>query len=110
MTQPPVGELEQLVLLSILRLGSEAYGSRVARELEREAGRHLSRGALYTTLDRLETKGFVRWKTQAGGAERKGLPLRVYSVTARGIAAVRTAHRLLNRMWSGLEDVLGEQR
>lgn len=104
----PLGELEHLVLLAILRLGPEAYGLSIARELEREAGRSLSRGALYTTLDRMETKGLVRWKSEPGGSERRGLPRRVYSVSARGLAAVRASQRILNRMWRGLEDVLKE--
>jgi DNA-binding PadR family transcriptional regulator len=103
-----LGELEQLVLLAVLRLGSEAYGLGIARELEREAARRLSRGALYTTLDRLELKGLVRWKPEAGGSERRGLPRRVYTVSARGVAALRTSQRVLHRMWRGLEDVLKE--
>ena len=104
----PLGELEHLVLLAILRLGSGAYGVSIARELDREAGRSLSRGALYTTLDRLEIKGLVRWKSEPGGSERRGLPRRLYSVSARGLAAVRTSQRILTRMWRGLEGVLKE--
>jgi PadR family transcriptional regulator len=104
----PLGELEHLVLLAILRLGPEAYGLSIARELEREAARSLSRGALYTTLDRLEIKGLVRWKLQAGGAERRGLPRRVYNVSARGLSSVRASQRILNRMWRGLEGILKE--
>jgi PadR family transcriptional regulator, regulatory protein PadR len=103
-----LGELEQLILLAILRLGPDAYGLSVARELQKQAGRRLSRGALYTTLDRLETKGLVRWRLETGGPERAGLPKRVYTVSARGVAALRASHRVLHRMWSGLEDVLGQ--
>jgi len=105
---PPLGELEQLILLSILRLGPDAYGLSIARELETEAGRRLSRGALYTSLDRLETKGLLRWRLEAGGPERQALPKRVYSVTPRGIVALRSAHRVLRRMWRGLERFLKE--
>src|SRR5262245_45843413 len=76
----PVGELEQLILLAILRLDREAYGLSIARELERQAGRTLSRGALYTSLDRLEAKGWLRWRLESGGLERQGLPKRVYTV------------------------------
>ena len=103
---PTLGELEHLILLAILRLGADAYGLSVARELESHAGRRLSRGALYTSLDRLETKGFVRWRMESGGPERQGLPKRVYSVTPRGVAAVRASHRVLRRMWRGLDDIL----
>ena len=90
----PIGELEQLILLAILRLGPEAYGLSIARELESHAGRRLSRGALYTSLDRLETKGFLRWRLEPGGPERQALPKRVYSVLPSGVsrAALVAAH------------------
>jgi DNA-binding PadR family transcriptional regulator len=107
-SSPSLGELEHLVLLAILRLGATAYGLSIARELEREAGRLLSRGALYTTLDRLEIKGLVRWRSEPGGGDRRGLPRRIYTVSARGLSALRTSQRVLHRMWRGLEDVLKE--
>jgi PadR family transcriptional regulator PadR len=105
---PPIGELEQLILLAILRLGPNAYGLSIARELEAQAGRHLSRGALYTSLDRLETKGYLRWKLEAGGPERQSLPKRVYTVLPRGVAALRSSQRILRHMWRGLDHVLKE--
>ena len=104
----PLGEFEQLVLLAILRLGDDAYGVTIAGELESRAGRRVSRGALYTTLDRLETKGLVRWKVNAGTRERGELPRRTYGVTARGVAALRAARKVLQRMWTGLDDLLKE--
>jgi len=106
---PALGELEQLILLAVLRLGPEAYGLSIARELEAHANRRMSRGALYTSLDRLETKGYLRWKVQPGGPERQALPKRMYTVTPRGVAALRAAQRVLRRMWRGLEHVLKEQ-
>src|SRR5205085_1344090 len=60
-TMPPsLGEFEQLVLLSLVRLGPDAYGAAVRREIEARAGRELSISAVYTTLERLEQKGYVR--------------------------------------------------
>src|SRR5688572_15358503 len=104
--QTSLGELEHLILLAILRLRDGAYGVSVARELEARAHRPLSRGALYTSLERLELKGLIRWHLETGGPERQGLPKRVYSVTPRGLAAVRAAQRLFKKMWQGLDDVL----
>lgn len=104
-----LGEFEQLVLLAVLRLDAEASGATIALELEQQAGRRVSRGALYTTLDRLEAKGLLRWKLAAGDAERGSLPRRSYTVTSRGMAAVRASHRTLQRMWRGLEQVLKER-
>ncbi len=106
-----LGEFEQLVLLAVLRSAqaADASGAAIARELEEQAGRRVSRGALYTTLDRLEGKGLLRWKIAAGGEERGALPRRAYTVTARGTAALRHAQRTLHRMWRGLEEILEEK-
>jgi len=105
-----LGEFELLVLLSVLRIAqadaSAASGAAIARELEEQAGRRVSRGALYTTLDRLEGKALLRWKIGAGGPERGALPRRAYAVTPRGMEAVRSSQRTLQRMWRGLEQVL----
>lgn len=101
-TAPYLGEFEQQLLLVILRLGDNAFGPEIARELERRAGRRVSRGALYTTLDRLEDKGLVRWSTVPGTEARDGLPRRLYSATAAGVAAVRAAREVVRRLWDGL--------
>src|SRR5688572_22414207 len=104
-----LGEFEQLVLLSILRLGPDAYGVTIGRELEERADRPVARGALYTTLDRLEDKGFIRWKLAPGSDARGRVPRRCYAVTPRGVTALKTSHHVLKRMWRGLENVLGDE-
>ena len=103
-----LGEFEQLLLLTVLRLGSDAYGADIARDLDTRADRSVSRGALYTSLDRLEHKGLVRWKSAPGTPARNGLPRRVYSVTPTGVAALRESRATLQRMWRGLEHLLKE--
>src|SRR6187549_1993988 len=109
MPKPPyLGEFEQQVLLVILRLGDEAFGPEISRELERRAGRRVSRGALYTTFDRLEDKGLIRWRTIPGTAARDGLPRRLYAVTAAGVAALRAAREVVRRLWDGLDGRLRE--
>ena len=108
-----LGEFEQLLLLAVLRLGPGGGGTHapdIARELEARAGRTVSRGHLYTTLDRLEDKGLIRWRLAPGGPVRDGLPRRLYSVTAAGVAALRESRDVLRRMWRGLEDALGERQ
>jgi DNA-binding PadR family transcriptional regulator len=104
-----LGEFEQLLLLAILRLGSEAFAPDIARELEAKAERSVSRGHLYTSLDRLEDKGLLRWKVASGTAVRDGLPRRAYTVTPGGVAALRASRDVLQRMWRGLEGVLNER-
>ena len=101
-----LGGFEQHLLLVILRLGRDAYGGDIARELEAHTGRRASRGALYTTLDRLEDKGLIRWTLAAGTAVRDGLARRRYVVTASGLAMLRASRRVLQGLWSGLEDRL----
>jgi DNA-binding PadR family transcriptional regulator len=110
MPVPPayLGEFEQLVLLAILRLGAGANGVAIGRELESQAGRAVSRGSRYTTLHRLEQKQLVKWKIAIGGEERGRLPHRVYALSARGLASIRAAQRVLRRMTIGLDDLLDE--
>jgi PadR family transcriptional regulator len=103
-----LGEFEQLLLLAVLRLGAEAYGLDIARELEARAGRTVSRGALYTSLDRLEDKGLLRWKAAEGTPARNGLPRRLYAVTPAGMLALRASRDTLRRMWRGLDHLFKE--
>ncbi|MGD8277891.1 MAG: PadR family transcriptional regulator [Gemmatimonadota bacterium] len=103
-----LGELEQMVLLAILRLGEDAYGRTVRRELEQTADRKVSAGAAYVTLDRLETKGYLRSRTGESEPGRGGRPKRYYRVTEEGKEALASARRSLDRMWSGLEDLVKE--
>lgn len=102
---PPayLGEFEQQVLLVIVRLGDEAFGPAIGAELERRAGRRVSRGALYTTFDRLEDKGLLRWRTVPGTEARDGLPRRLYSPTAAGLASLRAAREVVRNLWDGLD-------
>ena len=107
---PPayLGEFEHLLLLTVLRLGPAAYGVDIARELEARAGRSVSRGALYTSLDRLEDKGLLRWKASPGSPARSGMPRRLYTVTPAGLTALRAWRGTLRRMWQGLDHLLKE--
>lgn len=108
---PPVylGEFEQIVLLAIMRLGTDAHGVAIGRELEAQAGRAVSRSALYKTLDRMEHKQLVRWKIAVGGEERGRLPRRVYTLSARGLASIRAAQKVFRKMTVGLDDLLEEK-
>jgi DNA-binding PadR family transcriptional regulator len=100
------GEFEQMVLLAILRLGDDAHALGVLDELDREAGRRVSRGTLYKTLDRMEAKGWVRWSVEDATPERGGHPKRLFRVTGGGLERLRTSREALLRLWSGLEPVL----
>ena len=100
-----LGELEQMVLLAILHLGDEAYGTRVKAALDQRAARSVSRGALYVTLDRLEQKGMIQSSAGAPTPGRGGRPRRYLHVTPTGVAAVRGARQTWERLWDGLDTV-----
>jgi DNA-binding PadR family transcriptional regulator len=96
------GSFEQLVLLAVLRLGEGAYGMTVRRELELRTGQPVSLGAVYTTLERLESKGYLGSRATAGGAEREGRARRFFQVRASGVEALKRALDLLDRMRADL--------
>jgi len=102
------GEFEQMVLLAVLRLGAGAYALAVLRELDQQAGRRVSRGALYKTLDRMEAKGMVRWQVEEATPDRGGHPRRLFSVTPQGVALLQASRDALFRLWDGLDGVLGK--
>ncbi len=103
-----LGEFEQRVLLAILRSESNAFPIDIRREVTRASGHEPSRGAFYTTLDRLEAKKLVRWTTESGDAGRDGLPQRRFSVTADGLKALRASRKTLLELWNGLDEILSE--
>ena len=96
-----------MVLLAILQLGDDAFALPVLRELDRRAGRHVSRGALYKTLERLEEKDFLDWEVEEPTPGRGGHPRRRFRVTPAGITALQQSRDALFRLWQGLDSVLG---
>jgi len=101
-----LGEFEQIVLLAILRLGDQAYAIPVRQEIEERTGRSVARGALYTALERLETKRCLRSRMSDPLPERGGRSRRYFTVTTAGMGALRTSRRGLMRLWQGLEEQL----
>jgi DNA-binding PadR family transcriptional regulator len=101
---PPasLGEFEQVVLLAILRLDDHAYGVTIAAEIATCTGREPSAGALYTTLDRLESKGLLSSRVGDPTPRRGGRAKRYYTVDKTGIAAVARAQRNYQRLLHGL--------
>ena len=100
-----LGELEQLVLLVILRLGEDAYAINARKELEEVADKSVTRGALYRTFDRLRDKGYLDWQQEQDAPRRGGHPRRHFSVTASGLKAVQDSRAVLTKLWSGIEEV-----
>jgi DNA-binding PadR family transcriptional regulator len=99
----PLGEFEQLVLFALLRLGDEAYGAMIRREIETRTGRTLAISAVYVTVDRLERKGLVRTWVGDPTAERGGRRRKHVALLAAGRRAITGAYRTFRGMVDGLE-------
>jgi DNA-binding PadR family transcriptional regulator len=102
MPAPFLAEFELYVMLAIARLGDEAYGARVRQHIEERTGRPVSIGALYTTLARLEAKGFLTLRTLASEPAHRGRTRRYCRLTPRGTHALRHSATMLSRMMDGL--------
>ena len=98
-----LGGFENLLLLGILRLDERAYGAAIRAELLERAKRDVAIGAIYTGLDRLERKGFVKSWTGDPTPERGGRAKKFYRVTAKGRKALEQTRRLIGSMAAGLE-------
>src|SRR5262245_33933374 len=103
---PYIGELEQLVLLAILQCGDEAYTVSIRRLLAERSQRRLARGALYTSLERLEAKELVTSRLGEPLAVRGGRARRYFTVTAAGLDALRDARLAVTNLSRGLEGLL----
>jgi DNA-binding PadR family transcriptional regulator len=101
-----LGEFEVVILLAVLHQRGHAYGAVIRDEIERRSGRAPSRGAVYVTLDRLESKGCLASTVGESTPDRGGRPRRFYQVTPRGLRALRRALAAVDQMRSGLEPVL----
>jgi PadR family transcriptional regulator, regulatory protein PadR len=106
--QSPLGEFEQLVMFAVVRLEDDAYGASIRRELLERAGRDVSPGAIFTTLERLEARGLVTSSYGEPTQERGGRRKRFYRLKAEGRRALAASLDTIKRMARGLE--LGEER
>lgn len=95
-----LGELEELVLLTITALGENAYGVSIQQDLEDRCKRTISIGALHSTITRLEEKGLL--KSWLGGAtqERGGRSKRYYDITPSGKKVLQEAKSLRDELWN----------
>jgi PadR family transcriptional regulator, regulatory protein PadR len=98
-----LGEFEHLTILALLRLADRAYGVTVRQEIEFRTKREVSIGAVYATLDRLETKGYVKSHRGDPTPVRGGRSKRFFRVTAKGVLAVNRTQRALQSMTAGLD-------
>ncbi|MDQ2665820.1 MAG: PadR family transcriptional regulator [Gemmatimonadota bacterium] len=98
-----LGTLELAALLAVARLADEAYGLAVRQELRDRAGRDYSVGAIYTTLQRLETKALLKSRASDPLPVRGGRSRRLFCVTGAGARAIRDAQEQSVAMWAGID-------
>ena len=98
-----LGDLQQLTMLAVARLGKDAFGSAVQDELLRVSGRDVSVPTVYVTLVRLEDQGLVRSTNLRSDPNRGGRGKRIFEITPSGWEALETSRLALERMWEGVE-------
>ncbi len=102
---PTLGTLELAALLTVARLGDDAYGLAVRRDLAERTGRDYSVGAVYTTLQRLEDKGFLTSHASDPLPVQGGRSRRHFTITGAGARALRDAERHATAMWAGVKSL-----
>jgi len=104
-----LGEMELMVLLALVRLGDDAYGVPISKELLNLAGREVALGSVYAALDRLQEKGFVTSLLGDPTPERGGRAKRYFRVTRAGLRALRMTRTALTNLWSGIPLLEGKR-
>src|SRR6266850_1562119 len=100
-------DFELMILLAILRIGEDAYGVPIAREIEQTGRRRVLVAAIYTALDRLEDNGLVASCHGDPTPERGGRAKRFFTVTTKGLKAVKETQRAFTALWSGIPQLKG---
>jgi PadR family transcriptional regulator PadR len=99
--------VELLVLLALVRLGPDAYGVSIAREIEQNGKRTIALGTVYAVLERLAAKGLVTSELGEATPERGGRAKRHFRITPRGLREARATREALIRMWHGVPELEG---
>jgi PadR family transcriptional regulator, regulatory protein PadR len=105
--KPYLGEFEEIVLLAILNLGTNAYGVTIRQKVEEVTGRSTSIGAIYTTLERLEDKGFIKSRQGEATPERGGRAKRYFDIQGAGSQALTDAERVRAQLRAGFQPAGG---
>ena len=103
-----LGSFELMVLMALIRLGDDAYGVPIAREIETHLDREVALGSVYATLARLEERGLVKSIVGDPTPERGGRAKRYFRITAKGIREARGTQQVLVKLWKGIPELKGE--
>jgi DNA-binding PadR family transcriptional regulator len=107
MARQHLTDFELMILLSVLRIGDDAYGVPIAKEIEETGGRTVVLAAIYVALDRLEQNGLVTSTMGDPTPERGGRAKRFFKVTTKGLKAVKDTQKSLTALWSGIPQLKG---
>ena len=102
-----LSNFELMVMLALIRLGDDAYGVPISKEIEKRCGHEIALGSVYAALERLEGKGFVTSEVGEPTAERGGRAKRYFRVSGDGLREVRETQRTLVNLWHGLPELRG---
>jgi DNA-binding PadR family transcriptional regulator len=102
-----LGEFELMVLLVVVRLGDEAYGVPISKELQTVTGREASLGSVYAALDRLARKGYVTSRVADPTPQRGGRAKRFFRATIQGRSAIEISRTALTHLWRGIPKLKG---
>jgi PadR family transcriptional regulator PadR len=105
MTRRLLTDFEIMILLAIIRIGDEAYGVPIEREIETTTGRAVQLPAIYAALDRLESQGLVESRLGEATAQRGGRAKKYFSLTPAGLGSVRDTRKALTALWARLPQV-----
>jgi DNA-binding PadR family transcriptional regulator len=97
-----LGTADLMILLVLMRLGDEAYGVTIAREIEETGGRMVALASVYATLDRLVERGFAVSELGEPTAARGGRAKKYFKITGKGVREVRAAKQSLTKLWKNL--------
>ncbi len=101
------GEFELIVMLTVIRLGDNAYGVPITNEIQRQTGRNVAYATVYATLERLQQKALVTSHMGESTPERGGRAKRYFQLTANGLSSVRETRQTLINLWRGLHELQG---
>ena len=108
MARESLGDFEQQILLTVLRLGGESYSVPIVLELEERTGREVSQAAVYVGLRRLEDRGLLTSRMDDHAVKQTGRVRRYFELTPQAVERLRSARRTLISLWDGIETILDD--
>ena len=106
MKETRLGDFEEVLLLCVGSLGAEADAYKIADEFKQQTGRQVSIGAVHSTLNRLETKGFLESAMGESTAERGGRRKRIFTITAYGRQVLQDSKEFKESLWNQQPDFM----